>query len=142
MTDTIPTPHTPEDGPGLPSFLTGRAAANEVPPMPQPEITYVRRTKVDSLDDLDQEAADEPYHFELRGQQFAMISPQDADWMSIAAAREDPRLLVHILMPVGDRERFLQLQDVRLRVLRGLMDRWSTHFGLPTSGESAGSARS
>lgn len=141
MTDTAQTPYEAEHGPGLPSFLLGQAAANEPRPT-APEISYVRRTKMDSLDDLDQEAPDEPYHFELRGQQFSMISPQDADWMSITAAREDPRLLVHILMPEDSRLRFLQLQDVRLRVLRGLMDRWQTHFGLPNAGESEGSARS
>jgi hypothetical protein len=141
MTETTQTPYSPEDGPGLPPFLLGQAAAN-APRQTQPEISYVRRTKMDSLDDLDQESPEEPYHFELRGQQFSMISPQDADWMSISAAREDPRLLVHILMPEDDRMRFLQLQDVRLRVLAGLMDRWQKHFGLPTAGESEGSARS
>ncbi len=126
--------------PGLPPHLT--APVFTVPEPQAPQVQYVRRSKVDALDDLDQEEPDEPYHFELRGQQFSMISPEDADWVTITAASENPRLLVHILMPEDDRLRFLQLGNVRLRVLKGLMRRYQTHFGLPDSGESDGSARS
>ncbi len=41
-----------------------------VPPPVAPKVDYVRRTKVTSLDDLDNEAPTEPFGFEPRGQQF------------------------------------------------------------------------
>lgn len=144
----INTPKLPADGsddntvnmtlPGLPNFLTSQTSftATSAP------VGYVRRTKIESLDDLDQEQSDEAFIFELRNQQFEMISPRDADWMTITAAADNPRLLVHVLMPEESRLRFLSLDNVRLRVLEGLMQRYQKHFGLPNAGESDGSARS
>lgn len=141
-TDSPPVvPATP--GPPAP------AAAFPVPapaPTPNPELmepTEIRanRKVLFVLDELENEKTSEPFVFQYQGQVFELLDPKDVDWQDLMIGQEQPRLMMHVIMAEDQRAKFLELK-LPLRKMEALMTRWQEHFGLPSTGEDDGSARS
>lgn len=131
----------------------GQPVAFSAPPPVAPPIEPVykqnlptRPTALFKLDDIEREAASEkedlpPFTVEgTDGEVYTLIDPQDADWQDILVAQENPRLLVHVLMPEEQREKFLA-QKMSLRVLTKILSKWQSYYSLTTPGEAGGSAR-
>lgn len=116
----------------------------ELPPRPT-EVLAVRdpqeRKALFKLDDLENEKTAEPFVFEYQGDIFELLDPKDLDWQDLMVAQEQPRLMIHVIMPEEQRAKFLE-KKLSLRKLEALLGRWQQHFGLPTAGEADGSARS
>jgi len=115
-------------------------AAAPPPVYVQPELPPKPKALF-SLDDLENEKTAEPFIFDYQGATFELLDPQDLDWQDLMVAQENPRLMIHIIMPEEQRPIFLE-KKLPMRKLEALLKRWQQHFGLPTAGEAEGSARS
>lgn len=137
----MPTPQnlaaTPPAGPFPAPAMPVEQKASDFTP------TEVRanRKVLFALDELENESISEPFVFTYQGDEFELLDPKDIDWQDLMVAQEQPRLMLHVIMPEGLREKFLE-KKLPMRKLEALLTRWQQHFGLPAAGEDEGSARS
>lgn len=151
----LPEQHPSWNGSGMP--FSKPSAPDAAPPnftapapAPAPEVqppVYVkpelppRPTALFKLDDLENERTAEPFVFEYQGEIFELMDPKDIDWQDLLVAQEQPRLMIHVIMPEEQRPRFLEMK-LPMRKLEALLTRWQQHFGMTPAGEAGGSARS
>lgn len=127
-----------------------KASFSAPAPAPAPEVqppVYVRPElpgkpkALFKLDDLENDRTSEPFIFEYQETTFELLDPKDIDWQDLMVAQENPRLMIHVIMPEAQRPIFLE-KKLPMRKLEALLTRWQQHFGLPSAGEAKGSARS
>lgn len=94
-----------------------------------------------NLDVYERERPEEPFWFQHDGEYFRLLDPDDVDFQDIMIGQENPRLMLHVLLDEGQRDRFF---TKRLPVgrMKKLVADYTTHFGLTDLGELSGSARS
>lgn len=132
----------PAAEPALDTAAAARPAPNGLGPgvlpsqQPRPKALFV-------LDDLDAEGADTPppFVFEYQGETFEFMNPEDIDWQDLMVGQDNPRLMLHIILPEAQRAAFME-KKLPLRLMKALLSRWNEHFNLPDPGEASGSARS
>lgn len=133
----------PTDPASLPSAPPVFPAPNPAPTVEQmhPAEVKANRKVLFVLDELENEKTSEPFVFEYQGEVFELLDPKDIDWQDLMIGQEQPRLMLHVIMPEDQRQRFLE-KKLPMRKMEALLTRWQQHFGLPSAGEGDGSARS
>lgn len=94
-----------------------------------------------NLDAYEKERPNQPFWFQHGGEYFHLKDPDDVDFHDIIVGQENPRLMLHVLLEEGHRDRFFS-KPLPLGKMKKLILDYSTHFGLTDLGELAGSARS
>jgi hypothetical protein len=94
-----------------------------------------------NLDTWEKEKPEEPFWFQHEGEYFRMLDPEDVDFQDIVVGQENPRLMMHVLLDEGHRDRFFS-KRLPIGRMKKLIRDYTTHFGLTDLGELAGSARS
>lgn len=122
--------------------LVGRAeqplaeVARKIEVMPPPGV------KISSnLDAYERERPDDPFWFQHENEFFHMMDPEDVDLQDILIGQENPRLMMHVLLEEGHRDRFFA-KRLPMGKMKKLIGDYTKHFGLTDLGELAGSARS
>lgn len=94
-----------------------------------------------NLDTYENEKPAEPFWFQHDGEYFRLMDPEDVDFQDILVGQENPRLMLHVLLDAGHRDRFFSKRLPMGKMKKLIMD-YTKHFGLTDLGELAGSARS
>jgi hypothetical protein len=94
-----------------------------------------------NLDTYERERPTEPFWFQHEGEYFRLVDPEDVDFQDIMIGQENPRLMLHVLLEEGHRDRFFATRMPMGKMKKLIMD-YSKHFGLTDLGELAGSAPS
>lgn len=94
-----------------------------------------------NLDTYEKEKPEEPFWFQHDGEFFRMLDPEDVDFQDIIIGQENPRLMMHVLIDAGQRDRFFS-KRLPIGRMKKLIRDYTKHFGLTDLGELAGSARS
>jgi hypothetical protein len=94
-----------------------------------------------NLDTYERERPTEPFWFQHEGEFFRLVDPEDVDLQDILIGQENPRLMLHVLLDDGHRDRFFA-KRLPIGKMKQLVHDYTKHFGLTDLGELAGSARS
>lgn len=94
-----------------------------------------------NLDTYERERPVEEFWFQLEGEYFRLIDPEDVDFQDILVGQENPRLMLHVVLQPDQRDRFFS-KRLPIGKMKKLILDYTKHFGLTDLGELAGSARS
>lgn len=94
-----------------------------------------------NLDAYEKERPQEPFWFQHDNEFFNLVDPEEVDFQDILVGQENPRLMLHVLLPDGQRDRFFA-KRLPVGKMKKLISDYTTHFGLTDLGELGGSARS
>lgn len=139
-----PAPGQPpvEPDQALADDLTGRAEQPLADVAKKIEVAPPPGVKISSnLDTYERERPEDPFWFQHENEFFHMMDPEDVDFQDILIGQENPRLMMHVLLNEGHRDRFFA-KRLPMGKMKKLIADYSKHFGLTDLGELAGSARS
>lgn len=112
-------------------------APTEEPATPKKKVTL----DLDTLDDEEPPESKEPFTFRLGGVEYEPVDPEELDWQDLLVGQENPRLMMHIILPEEQRKTFFG-QKLAVRKLKRLTVDYARHYGLGAQGEDGGSAGS
>lgn len=82
-----------------------------------------------------------PFTVRLNDRVYTFLDPQDVDWQDLLGALRDPTTFFqHCLTPEDSKAFLSPTNKVPIWKMGELMQRYKSHFGLPSSGESRASS--
>lgn len=96
--------------------------------------------KVFDLDALEREGeVPEPFQLKHGGDVWELLDPHELDWQELYVALGNPLQLLQLVVPPDDRVAFFAKPMAAWKLNR-FLEAYMRHYGLPGTGESAGSS--